>query len=114
VSRTEELLINFEDNGKSYSFSDVDFQRVEEYCENECLGIQFLISANILKKLVKYAQESGKIPPYSLADLSSDEIKENISNNGEMTSIEKNFGTTDLGRIAKIVAKQTYGFIRKT
>ena len=38
MSKLEELIINFEENGKSYTFSEKDFQRVEEYCENECLG----------------------------------------------------------------------------
>jgi hypothetical protein len=109
----QQLLIEFEDNGKSYTFSYNDFQRVEEYCENECLGIQFLISANILRNLVNKLIELGESPPFTLEDLSSDVVKDLIVERNEMNSIEQNFGSTDLSKISRIVAKQTYNFIHK-
>ncbi len=110
---TNTTVIRFIDQGREYTFSDQDFQRVETYCENECMGIQFLINANLLRQLVAYANELGIRPPYSISDLSSPAIQRKLEENHEMENMLNNFGTTDLFRVVRIAAKQTYSFIRK-
>jgi len=106
-------LIRWEEDGNVYVFTFDDFGRVESYCENECLGIQFLISANILRMIVKHARKLGAPPPLSLKDLSSSKVKKNLLETGDMAKIKNDFGTTDLKSVAKITIKQTYNFIHK-
>jgi len=113
MSEQGEILIRFEDRGQTYEFTDRDFVRVEEYCENECLGIQFLQAANVLRSLVKSLRDCNEKPPYSLEDLSSPAVEADLTQSGEMGRVEGLFGTSDLPRIARIVAKQTYNFIHK-
>ena len=114
MSDGSEMLIAFEDRGTRYEFSEDDFRRVEEYCENECLGIQFLQSANVLRKLVKWLQDQGSATPYTLEALGSAQVAKSLEDSGEMKKVEALFGSTDLPKIARIVAKQTHGFIHKT
>ena len=114
MSDTAHTLIRFEDRETLYEFSEDDFRRVEEYCENECLGIQFLQSANVLRKLVKSLQDQGAETPYTLEALGSRAVEKDLKENGEMKKIEALFGSSDLPKIARIVAKQTHSFIHKT
>ncbi|MBN2010058.1 hypothetical protein JW960_12005 [candidate division KSB1 bacterium] len=110
---SDQVLIEFEDRGECYRFSYRDFNQVEAYCENECMGIQFLINANLLRKLVNFLLKLDDTPPYSLDDLSSEAVKNMLISSNEIELIENNFGTSDLRKVARIAAKQTYNFIRK-
>ncbi len=113
MTEEEQVLIKFEDKGQEYTFTAADFVRVEEYCDNECLGIQFLQSANTLRSLVACLKECGIETPYSLDDLASDQVRVQLEATGKIAGIESLFGTSDLTVLARVVAKQTYNFIHK-
>jgi hypothetical protein len=106
-------LIKYISMGKKYPISNNDFQKVEEYCENECMGIKFLMNANFLLELVKSLFSAGFTPPFVNDDFESEKFKDFINESGLIDSMEKQFGTTNVELVSKIVIKSTYNFLHK-
>lgn len=106
-------LIVYSSLGKEYIISERDFEKVEEYCENECMGIKFLINANFLRQLVKSLFRGGFRPPFTNEDFSSDEYRDHLIKEGMIDTMEKMFGADDVELVSKIVIKSTYNFLHK-
>ncbi len=112
-SKDENTLIDYSLTDKQYTISKGDFEKVEEYCENECMGIKFLSNANFLRELVKGLFTLGVSPPFTLDDFKTDKFKEYLKENGMIENMEKQFGTDDIELVSKIVIKSTYNFLHK-
>jgi hypothetical protein len=110
---SENALIDYSLADKKYIISQGDFEKVEEYCENECMGIKFLTNANFLRELVKVLNELGVEPPFSIDDFKSKEFIKLSKEKGLTEKMEKQFGTKDIELVAKIVIKSTYNFLHK-
>lgn len=106
-------LIVYSSMGKEYVISERDFEKVEEYCENECMGIKFLINANFLRQLVKALFSGGFEPPFTNDDFSSENYQDHLKEEGIIDTMEKMFGAGDVELVAKIVIKSTYNFLHK-
>ena len=111
--KSENALIDYSLADKQYIISKGDFEKVEEYCENECMGIKFLTNANFLRELVKILDELGVEPPFSIDNFKSKEFRKALKENGMLEKMEKQFGTKDIELVAKIVIKSTYNFLHK-
>ena len=98
---------------KKYIITKGDFEKVEEYCENECMGIKFLMNANFLRQLVKVLFDANFSPPFNNDDFNSKEYKDLLEQNGLVSSMQKQFGTEDVQLVSKIVIKSTYNFLHK-
>jgi hypothetical protein len=111
--KNEKTLIDYSLDEKKYIISQGDFEKVEEYCENECMGIKFLTNANFLRELVKVFNDLGIEPPFSIDDFKTPEFQKALKSNGMLDRMEKQFGTKDIELVAKIVIKSTYNFLHK-
>jgi len=107
------ILIKYSSLGKNYIISQGDFEKVEKYCENECMGIKFLMNANFLRDLVRVLIDLGCEPPFTNNDFTSKEYKKSLKERELLNSMEKKFGTDDIELVSKIVIKSTYNFIHK-
>ena len=107
------LLVDYSEREKNYQIFSDDFEKIEEYCQNECMGVKFLINANFLRELVKNLQVLNFLPPFTVDDFISEKSKESLKKNGVYKLMEKNFGTDDLKLVASLVIKQTYNFLHK-
>ena len=113
IEEGDGTLIDYSSLGKKYLISGQDFKRVEEYCENECMGIKFLMNANFLRELVSSLFAAGFKPPFSNDDFESRKFSSHLKQNGIMESMEKKFGTDNVELVSKIVVKSTYNFLHK-
>jgi len=109
----ENILIDYFSVDKEYKIYSKDFEKVEEYCENECMGIKFLMNANFLRELVKALYAVGFSPPFTNDDFKSKKLREFLKQNGIIGSMEKQFGTDNIELVSKIVIKSTYNFLHK-
>ena len=50
-TQEKKFLINYAEGDKEYTLYSIDFEKVKQYCENECMGIKFLINANFFYSL---------------------------------------------------------------
>lgn len=107
------ILIDYSSMDKKYTITKGDFEKVEEYCENECMGIKFLMNANFLRQLVKAFFTANFSPPFTNNDFESEKFKNYLKQNGLVDSMIKQFGTDDIELVSKIVIKSTYNFLHK-
>jgi len=107
------LLIKYREGERVYNIFSDDFEKVRHYCLNECMGIQFLNSAEFLLKLVNILKETGAKPPFDYSDFVSEKIKKILKEKGYYKEMEKKFGTPDLDLVVTIIIKQTYNFLHK-
>ncbi|WP_455391490.1 hypothetical protein [[Eubacterium] cellulosolvens] len=113
IENTKNILIDYISMDKKYIITTGDFEKVEEYCENECMGIKFLMNANFLRQLVKAFFSVDFSPPFTNDDFKSEKFKEYLKQNGLVDSMVKQFGTDDIELVSKIVIKSTYNFLHK-
>ena len=114
ATNKENVLIDYSLTDKQYIISQGDFEKVEEYCENECMGIKFLMNAAFLKKLVRSLLFANFQPPFTTEDFKSEKFRKFLKDNGIIELMQNQFGTDDVELIAKIVIKSTYNFLHKT
>ena len=107
------ILIDYSSMDRKYKITTGDFKKVEEYCENECMGIKFLMNANFLRQLVKAFFAANFSPPFTNNDFKSEKFKNYLKQNGLIDSMVKQFGTDDIELVSKIVIKSTYNFLYK-
>ena len=107
------ILIDYFSMDNKYIITKGDFEKVEEYCENECMGIKFLMNANFLRQLVKALFSAKFSPPFTNNDFESQKYKNYLKQNGLVNSMVKQFGTDDIKLVSKIVIKSTYNFLHK-
>jgi hypothetical protein len=107
------VLIDYTLDDKRYIITSGDFDKVKEFCENDCMGIKFLMNARFLKKLVKILLKAGFKPPYTNDSFKSLDFKDFLEQNGMMRSMKRKFGIDDVELVTKIVIKSTYNFLHK-
>lgn len=107
------LLVDYFENGKEYKIYKEDFKKIKHYCLNECMGIQFVISAELLMDLVKNLSVLNFDLPFSSADFLSEKSISLLKEKGGEESMKKNFGTNDLKKVLGLIIKQTYNFLHK-
>ena len=112
-NKKNKLLIDYSEEGKDYKIFMTDFEKVKYYCLNECMGIQFLTSAEMLKKLTENLLSLNYVPPFKLEDFLSKKSISSLKKKGVFEEMKKNFGTADLKLIVPLVIKQTYNFLHK-
>ncbi len=113
MEENSEPLIQYNSGNSDYVLTQSDFKKVEEYCENECMGIKFLINANFLREIVNAIQSTGEKPPFTNEIFNSEELKEILAENDMLDSMVQKFGTDDVSLVSKIVIKSTYNFLHK-
>jgi len=109
----EKIIVTYKDRDNSYDLTLEDMDRVDHYCENECLGIQFLISANTLRELVAVASQVGLSPPFTVGDLVSAPVRAAVESGDLSTKVDARFGVDDYALVVPLVIKQTYNFLFK-
>lgn len=112
-NKKENIIVYTEDN-TSYNLNYDDFRKVQEYCENECMGFKFLMSADILRKLVDNLMKRSIEPPYGISKLTNIEFYNDKEGKSLLKYIKDKLGTDDLKLVARIVIKQTFKFLYKT
>jgi len=108
-----QILVNYESMDKQYIITNGDFEKVEEYCENECMGIKFLMNANFLRQLVKALFNADFKPPFTNDDFKSKIFCKILNENGLIDIMHKQYGTDNIELVSKIVIKSTYNFLHK-
>jgi hypothetical protein len=106
-------LIEYLSMDKQYIITNGDFKKVEEYCENECMGIKFLMNANFLRELVKALFSAEFNPPFTNKDFISEKFKRYLKEYGFIDRMNTQYGTDDVELVSKIVIKSTYNFLHK-
>jgi len=109
----KKLLIKFKDRDKEFNFFEEDFDRIKYYCLNECMGIQFMVSAEFIISLVKNLKSLGIKPPFEENHFLSKESIDFLEKSGELKKMENNFGTKDLKVVLPLAIKQSYNFLHK-
>ncbi|MBN2406720.1 MAG: hypothetical protein JXJ19_03385 [Elusimicrobia bacterium] len=109
----QKVKVKYTEDGVDYSLTEKDFIKVEEYCENECMGYRFLLNAEILRKMIRNLAGQGAPAPYTLDDLADSTKYETGPGEELIKEIKSKLGTGDLRLVAKIVIKQTYKFLYK-
>lgn len=109
----KDIIIDFKEGGKEFKFLDSDFKRITYFCLNECMGIQFIISAEALKKMTENLKLLGFKPPFTNADFLSPASRKEFDKKENRKLMEKNFGTGDIEIILPLIVKQTYNFLHK-
>ena len=108
-----EYVVVYSENDNTYNLSLEDMDKVDKYCENECLGIQFLISAGILRRVIKVMTDLGKTKPYRVENMTAEDVLEELEKAGIRKSIEHDFGIDDYQIVFPLIIKQTYNFLYK-
>lgn len=113
MENEKKLVIDYKDGEKNYQIFSDDFERIRYYCLNECMGIQFTISAEFLKKMVENLMVFKIEMPFSEKEFLSDINVEALKKDGAWEQMQKDFGTEDLKMVVRLVVKQTYNFLHK-
>ncbi|MCK5561541.1 MAG: hypothetical protein KAJ51_13140 [Thermoplasmata archaeon] len=111
-SNSDKIIIDYILDGERCKISYLDFEKVNDYCENECMGIKFLMNANFLKKLVKSLLFADFSPPFTLGDFKSEKFRKFLIDNGMLESMRKQYGTDDIELVTKLIIKSTYDFLK--
>ena len=111
--RKDNLLINYREGERAYFIYNKDFERIEQYCENECMGIRFLMNANFLRELVRNLLSLNFAPPFGIEEFISEKSTQSLEEKGIIEKMRQSFGTDDLKLVALLVIKQTYNFLNK-
>ena len=109
----KELIVLHRENDRVYELTPEDMENVNKYCENECLGIQFLISANTLRQIVRIMEEMERDKPYTVRGMLDTEVVTEIERQGVKKQIVSYFGVDDFQIIFPMIIKQTYNFLFK-
>lgn len=110
-NNSEKIIIDYILDGKRYKISYLDFEKVNDYCENECMGIKFLMNANFLKKLVKSILFADFSLPFTLEDFKSEKYRKFLNDNGMLESMRKLYGTDDVELVTKLIIISTHEFL---
>ena len=107
------VVIEYDLDGKKYLITENDFDRVNAYCEDDCMGIKFRMNARFLKKIVKVLIFSDYQPPFRNEDFATERFKKLLEDNGILKSMQHQYGTNDVKLVTRLIIKSTYEFLNE-
>jgi hypothetical protein len=107
------VLIEYDLDGVKYLITEYDFDRVNAYCEDDCMGIKFRMNARFLKKIVKVLIFSDYQPPFRNKDFNTDHYRKLLEDNGILNLMQNQYGTDDVKLVTRLIIKSTYEFLNE-
>jgi hypothetical protein len=112
-SKGAKEVIEYDLDGKKYIITENDFDRVNAYCEDDCMGIKFRMNARFLKKIVKVLIFSDYQPPFSNDVFATERYRKLLKENGILKSMQHQYGTDDVELVTRLIIKSTYEFLNE-
>ncbi len=105
------ILIEYDLNGEKYIITELDFDKVNTFCEDDCMGIKFRMNSSFLNKIVKVLLFSNYQPPFTSEDFKTERYKKILEDNGILKSMRNQYGTDDVELVTRLIIKSTYEFL---